>query len=89
MRIARVAKNLQRSTGCKNFLELAVSLERDPLSVRRKKRLDPATAQSWAERVRQQRLENLATDRWSITCLPGGPALGSTGRSPKLCKLPA
>ncbi len=51
--------------------------------------LDPATAQFWTEKVRQQRLENLTRDRWTITCLPGGPALGFDRQIAKIVQTPS
>ena len=51
--------------------------------------LDTASAQSWAERVRQQRLENFTKDRWTITCLPAGPALGLDRQIAKIVQTPS
>ncbi len=51
--------------------------------------LDPATAQPWTGKVRQQRLENLTRDRWTITCLPGGPALGFDRQIAKIVQTPS
>lgn len=51
--------------------------------------LAPATAQSWAEKVRQQRQENFVRDRWTLMCLPGGPALGYDRQIAKIVQTPS
>jgi hypothetical protein len=38
--------------------------------------VDPGEALPWAEQLRDQRIEDFQKDRWTIRCLPGGPALG-------------
>jgi hypothetical protein len=51
--------------------------------------LDSAGAQPWAEKIRQQRLENFTRDRWTITCLPAGPALGLDRQIAKIVQTPS
>jgi hypothetical protein len=51
--------------------------------------LDAADAQPWTEKIRQQRLENFTRDRWTITCLPAGPALGLDRQIAKIVQTPS
>lgn len=50
--------------------------------------LKPGEVQKWAQDVYQQHLEALGKDRWSVTCLPGGPALGLDKQIAKIVQMP-
>jgi len=52
------------------------------------KDLEPGTVRPWAEHLYQQRLETPGKDRWTMMCLPGGPALGLDRQIAKIVQMP-
>ena len=52
------------------------------------KDLKPADVRSWAEHLYQQRLMTPGKDRWTMTCLPGGPGLGLDRQIAKIMQTP-
>jgi len=52
------------------------------------KDLKPGDIQTWAEDLYQRRLATLGKDRWTMTCLPGGPALGLDRQIAKIVQTP-
>jgi hypothetical protein len=60
-----------------------------PLLLQCSRRIGFCRRQHWAEKIRQQRLENFTRDRWTITCLPAGPALGLDRQIAKIVQTPS
>jgi len=52
------------------------------------KDLEPGDVRTWAEHLYQQRLVTPGKDRWTMTCLPGGPALGLDRQIAKIVHTP-
>jgi hypothetical protein len=52
------------------------------------KDLDPGDVRPWAEQIHQQRLVTPGKDRWTMMCLPGGPALGLDRQIAKIVQTP-
>jgi hypothetical protein len=50
--------------------------------------LKPSDIQTWAEELHQQRLATPGKDRWTMTCLPGGPAIGLDRQIAKIVQTP-
>jgi Domain of unknown function (DUF3471) len=50
--------------------------------------LKPGDIAPWAKAVFDRRTENLAKDRWTIQCLPGGPAVGLDRQVAKIVQTP-
>jgi hypothetical protein len=48
----------------------------------------PDTAQPWAASLKAQRRDNYLRDRWTLTCLPGGPAFGLDRQIAKIVHTP-
>src|SRR5258708_26204577 len=52
------------------------------------KDLKPGDIRTWAELLYQQRLVTRGKDRWTMMCLPGGPALGLDRQIAKIVQMP-
>src|SRR5438105_4302664 len=50
--------------------------------------LKPGEIRTWAEDLYQQRLVTPGKDRWTMMCLPGGPALGLDRQIAKIVQMP-
>jgi Domain of unknown function (DUF3471) len=48
----------------------------------------PDVVQPWARSLYEQRANNLGSDRWTVKCLPGGPALGLDRQIAKIAQTP-
>jgi hypothetical protein len=50
--------------------------------------LEPGDTKPWAKDLFQQRLTTPSKDRWTVLCLPGGPALGLDRQIEKIVQMP-
>jgi hypothetical protein len=50
--------------------------------------LQPGDTRPWADNLYRQRLATPSKDRWTVMCLPGGPALGLDRQIEKIVQMP-